>query len=125
MRIGLIIAGVIFIFLGGGLALWSSNYTIICNGNAGQIASFFDASVHSECGLFNFLLMLSYGFLGIGILLLTFGFGIPDKKGHKRYREYDEDEHSSSKHNPRYCEECGHKLNGYERYCHECGHRIG
>ena len=119
MRIGLLITAVIFFLLGGGLALWSSNYTIICNGDMGQIASFFSSDMASKCGIFHMFQLGGFGILSIGIIFLIFGLALPDEhkykhKGNEHYQE----------HSPKYCEECGHKLRGHERHCPECGHKL-
>ena len=119
MRIGFLITAIILLFLGGGLVLWSSNYTIICNGDMGQVASLFSSDVASKCGIFRLFQLAGFGTLGLSVIFLIFGFALPDENSYK----HKEKEHFSN-YSPKYCEECGHQLKGHERHCPECGHRL-
>jgi uncharacterized membrane protein len=123
MRVGLLIAGIILIILGGGASLFLSNYTYMCHGGLGLLTSALSSDNGSTCAILNALVILGYALGFIGLVLLICGFSIPDKHKHKKDRENEGYEHHSD-YNPKFCEECGHKLAGHERHCPECGHSI-
>ena len=121
MKAGLVIFGIILIIVGFILAGYSSNQIGVCQSGIGKIAGFFSPTLSSECNTFNFLLIVGYGALIIGVIILILSFVIP---GRHKYRQNRGESHHSSGNNSKFCRKCGTELEGHEKHCSSCGKKV-